>query len=62
MRVDEQNGAVGHIAQVIDDDIHKRARLLAVGKGVSFKSWVEAAIREAVERQEAAEEKRRRGR
>jgi predicted HicB family RNase H-like nuclease len=51
---------VGHIAQVIDDDLHRRARVLAVGKGQSFKAWVETAIREKVERDEADEQKRRR--
>jgi post-segregation antitoxin (ccd killing protein) len=55
--------AVGNVVVKIDDDLHARARALQVRKpGLTWAEWVEDAIAEAVERQEAerAEEERRR--
>jgi predicted HicB family RNase H-like nuclease len=44
---------VGHIAYRIDDELHRRAKTMAAAKGVTLKAWLEAAIREVVDRQEA---------
>lgn len=46
----------------LPEDLHRRARLLALRRGQTFKAWHERALREVVERQEAedAEEERRR--
>jgi predicted transcriptional regulator len=53
---------MGHIAYLIDDDLHGRAKALAAYQGRTFKAWHERALRAEVERQEAerAEEERRR--
>jgi len=50
---------VGHIAYRIDDDLHRRAKTMAAAKGVTLKDWLEAAIREVVDRQEAELDRRR---
>jgi len=50
---------VGHIAYVIDDELHRRAKAAAARKGVTFKAWLEAAIEAEVAIEEAAEEQRR---
>lgn len=59
--------AVGHVAVNIDDDIHGRARALhvRVHPKITWAEWVEQAIAEKVERDEAARaeaERRRRSR
>lgn len=56
--------SVTRVNQEIPDELHTRAKLLSVRRGQSLKAWVEEAIREAVERQEAeqAEAERRRRR
>jgi predicted HicB family RNase H-like nuclease len=51
---------VGHIAYVIDDELHRRAKALASRKGITFKAWVEQAIESEVDRQESEAEKRKR--
>jgi hypothetical protein len=53
---------IGHIAYVINDDLHARAKALAAYQGRTFKAWLERAIADAVERQEAerAESERKR--
>ncbi|HMG44624.1 MAG TPA: hypothetical protein VK611_25040 [Acidimicrobiales bacterium] len=52
---------MGNVVVKIDDDLHARARALQVRKPGTWAEWVEAAIAEAVERQEAerAEEDRK---
>jgi post-segregation antitoxin (ccd killing protein) len=53
---------VGHVAIDIDEDLHDRARALQVRTKLKWSEWVEAAIAEKVERDEAerAEAERRR--
>lgn len=53
---------VGHLAYVIPDEIHGRAKALAARQGRTFKAWLILAIETEVERQEAeqAEADRRR--
>ena len=53
---------MGHVAYVIDDELHRRAKALASRKGITFKAWLEQAIEDAVERQEAEAERQRRRR
>lgn len=53
---------MGHIAYVIDDELHRRAKAAAARKGISLKAWLEEALAEKAERQEADDDKRRRGR
>ena len=55
---------MGHIAQTIPDDLHDRMHvvLAQLGRGTKQREFIIEAIREKVERHEAAEEKRRRGR
>jgi predicted HicB family RNase H-like nuclease len=53
---------VGNVVIKIDDDLHARARALAVRRGKSWRDWVEEAIAEKAEReqQEQADAERRR--
>ena len=56
---------VGHVAIDIDEDLHGRARALQVRTKLKWHEWVEQAIAEKVERDEAARaeaERRRRSR
>jgi predicted HicB family RNase H-like nuclease len=55
---------VGHVAYKFDDELHARAKALAARQGRTFKAWLERAIRDEVERQEAeaAEQQRQRRR
>jgi predicted transcriptional regulator len=55
---------VGHLAYVIPDDLHNRAKALAAYQGRTFKAWVERALQAEVERQEAerSEDERKRRR
>lgn len=55
---------MGHIAYVIPDDLHQRAKVLAAQQGRTFKAWVTFAIEAEVERQEVerAEADRKRDR
>lgn len=50
------------IVQKIPDDLHQRLRVAVAQKGTTIRQFVEDAIREKVERWEAEEAKRRRGR
>jgi predicted HicB family RNase H-like nuclease len=45
----------------LDDLVHRRAKSQAALRGVSLKSWLEAAILAAVEQAEAAEKARKPG-
>jgi predicted HicB family RNase H-like nuclease len=54
--------AVVKLNQQIDTDLHHRMQLAALQQGKKQHVFVAEAIREKVERHEAEEEKRRRGR
>ena len=51
---------VAQLNMPLDDDLHQRLRVAAAQKGVKQHEFVTEAIRQAVERHEADEEKRRR--
>lgn len=56
---------MGHVAIDIDEDLHGRARALQVRTKLKWHQWVEQAIAEKVERDEAARseaERKRRSR
>jgi hypothetical protein len=46
----------------LDDELHRRLRIVCASKGVTQQAFVTDAIRTAVEAYEAEEEKRRRRR
>ena len=51
---------MGHIAYVIPDDLHTRAKIAAARKGQTLRAWIEDALREAADRQDAEHERERR--
>lgn len=46
--------AVAQLNMPIPDDLHHKAKVIAVTKGVSLKEFVIAAIEDAIKRQEKA--------
>lgn len=51
---------MGHIAYQIDDELHQRAKVCAAREGVTLKAWIEQAIADRADAQEAADLDRRR--
>jgi predicted HicB family RNase H-like nuclease len=49
---------VANVNYKIDDDVHRRAKAEAAYRGLTLRDYVERAIKETVERDEAEREKR----
>lgn len=62
LRTMGQPEPVGHIAYLIDDELHARAKAMAAYKGQTFKAWLESVIEAAVETQEEQRDNQRRRR
>jgi predicted HicB family RNase H-like nuclease len=43
----------------LDEELHRRAKLAAVGRGVSLKAWLIEAITEKLEREEPGRHRKR---
>ena len=51
---------MGQLVFIIPDDLHQRAKMAALQRGMTLKAFLTEVIQQGVEAHEATEEKRRR--